>query len=93
MLGYETEKRLKSFFDAVLDGEMMQEHKRQRLCTIRDFSPYSAFMRLDRDGNEHLTSFEILNFLRDNREFTVTEKECYDLVKFFDCDDDGRLSY
>jgi hypothetical protein len=50
-------------------------------------------MRLDRDANDHITSFEIQNFLRDNREYTVTLKECDMLVKFFDSDEDGRLSY
>ena len=50
-------------------------------------------MRFDRDANEYITSFEILNFLRDNREYTISERECYNLVKFFDSDEDGRLSY
>lgn len=36
---------------------------------------------------------EILNFLRDNGEHTVTEAECYFVVKFFDSDEDGRLNY
>ena len=48
---------------------------------------------MDRDGNEAITSFEILNFLRDNRVFTATEQECHRLVKFFDSDEDGRLSF
>jgi len=93
MLGYETERRLTSLLGAVKDGEMKIESQRQRLCLIRDFAPYSAFMRIDRDANEFITSFELLNFLRDNREYTVTERECYNLLKFFDSDEDGRLSF
>ena len=50
-------------------------------------------MRLDRDANDHISSFEILNFLRDNREYTISEKECNNLVQFFDSDSDGKLSY
>lgn len=51
------------------------------------------FMRLDRDANEYLTSYEIFNYLRDNREFSITLRECDKLIKFFDSDDDGRLSF
>jgi Ca2+-binding EF-hand superfamily protein len=93
MLGIETERRLKTFLEEVREGEMAQERMRQRLCSIRDFAPFSAFMRLDRDANENITSFEILNFLRDNREYSVTESDCRNLVKFFDADNDGRLSF
>jgi Ca2+-binding EF-hand superfamily protein len=35
----------------------------------------------------------LLNFLRDNRVYTVNEYECSKLLKFFDSDEDGRLSY
>lgn len=31
--------------------------------------------------------------MRDNRVYTATEQECHRLVKFFDLDEDGRLSY
>lgn len=93
MLGYESEKRLKNLLVAISDGELVLERTRQRLCEIRDFAPGSAFQRLDRDGNEYITSFEILNFLRDNRVYTATEQECHRLVKFFDSDEDGRLSF
>ncbi len=50
-------------------------------------------MRIDRDANEYISHIEILNFLRDNREYTVSELDCYDLLKYFDSDEDGRLSY
>jgi hypothetical protein len=43
MLGYETETRLKNFLVAVGDGERNLEAARQRLCTIRDFAPHTAF--------------------------------------------------
>lgn len=92
MLGYETERRLKNYLVAIADGESILERARQRLCEIRDFSPESAFQRLDRDGNLILSSFELVNYLRDNRSYTATEAECLRLVKFFDSDEDGRLT-
>ena len=49
MLGYESERRLKNLLVAVGDGERDLEGARQRLCSIRDFAPHSAFQRLDRD--------------------------------------------
>lgn len=92
MIGYETERRLKNFLVAIGDGEQLLEKARQRLCEIRDFSPESAFQRIDRDGNIYISSFELLNYLRDNNIFSVSEAECYRLVKFFDSDEDSRLS-
>lgn len=51
MLGYESERRLKNFLVAVGDGERDLEAARQRLCSIPDFAPHSAFQRIDRDNN------------------------------------------
>ena len=93
MLVYESERRLKNLLLAVSDGELLLERSRQRLCEIRDFAPLAAFHRLDRDVNDFITSFEILTFLRDNRVYDANESECYRLVKFFDSDEDGRLSF
>lgn len=39
-----------------------------------------------------LSSFELVNYLRDNRSYNATEAECLRLVKFFDSDEDGRLT-
>lgn len=93
MLGFESERRLVDVFSSVRDGEMAIEAQRQRLCLNSDFAPYSAFMRIDRDCNEYITGYELLNFLRDNKEYSFTLRECEKLVKFFDSDEDGRLSH
>ncbi len=93
MLSYESERRLINLLETLKDIEYAQERRRQSLCSIRDFAPYSAFMRIDRDANEYISHIEILNFLRDNREYTVSELDCYDLLKYFDSDEDGRLSF
>ena len=80
MLGYESERRLKNLFIAVGDGERDLEAARQRLCSIRDFAPLSAFERFDRDMTGFVTSYEIVNFLRDNSVYHVTESEAFTLV-------------
>ena len=92
-LGFESERRLKDLLVAVGSGEMGLELARQRLCSIRDFAPHSAFQRFDRDCNGHVTSLEVLNYLRDQRNFGTSESETYRLVRFFDSDEDGRLSF
>ena len=92
-LGFESERRLKELLVAVGSGEMALESARQRLCNIRDFAPHSAFQRFDRDCNGHVTSLEVLNYLRDQRNFGTSESETYRLVRFFDSDEDGRLSF
>ena len=93
MLSYETERRLKDYLVAVGDGESRLEFKRQTLAQHYAFQPYDAFQRLDRDRNSYVSSYELSTFLRDNRVYTVSESECQKLVKFFDSDEDGRLSY
>ena len=93
MLGYESENKLKNLLVAVGEGERALESARQRLCSIRDFAPHSAFQRFDRDSNAYVSSLEILSYLRDQRNFNVSEAETYRLVKFFDSDEDGRLSF
>ena len=93
MLGHESERRLKDLLIGVGDGERDLEVARQRLCTIRDFAPHAGFQRIDRNLSEFINSFELLNFLRDNRVYHVTEPELHQLVRFFDSDEDGRLSF
>ena len=52
-----------------------------------------AFQRIDRDANEAINSSELFNFLRENCVYNISEGELYRLVKFFDNNEDGRLSY
>jgi Ca2+-binding EF-hand superfamily protein len=93
MLGYESENRLKNFLVAVGECERQTESQRQRLCQIRDFAPHSAFQRIDRDASGRINSFELLTFLREHHNHTAVESELYELVKFFDSDSDGSLSF
>ena len=93
MLGFPSEEKLKAVLIAVGDGERDLEAARQRLCSIRDFALHSAFERLDRDASAFLSSREVVNFLRDNAVFHVTDSEAFDLIKFFDSDGNSKLSF
>ena len=75
------------------EGERGLEGARQRLCLIRDFSPHAAFQRVDRDGSGYLSSHELVAYLRDQGNCHASEGELYRLVRFFDSDEDGRLSF
>lgn len=50
-------------------------------------------MRLDRDNNGSISSFELLSFLRDNREYSMSEEDCSLIINFYDADNDGRLTF
>ena len=93
MLGYESEHRLKNFLVAIGDGEQGLEQARQRLCRISDFAPHSAFQRFDRNSSLAVSPLEVQNFLRDKGCFSIGENELYRLLRFFDSNDCGRLSF
>jgi Ca2+-binding EF-hand superfamily protein len=73
--------------------ELQIELQRQYLASNENMEPYSVFQRIDRNQDGFVNSMELLNFLRDNGVHTVTEADCYYVVKFFDSDEDGKLNY
>ena len=93
MLSFDSEHRLMNLLVAVGDGERTLENLRQRLCAINDFAPHSAFQRVDRNANSRICSIDLLNYLRDHHSNLATESELYYLVKYFDSDSDGSLSF
>ena len=93
MLVKESERKLKNFLVAVCDGERDIEFARMSLCNIADFAPRSAFERIDRNSSGETDSREICNFLSDNGFNHVADLEAQSLVKFFDSNDNGKLSF
>lgn len=92
MLSYETESRLKNYLVAVGEGELQLETLRQRLCQICDFSPCMAFQRIDRGAYDQVTALDLYNFFRDHCVHSVSEGDLARIVKFFDNNEDSRLS-
>ena len=73
MLSLHTERLLRDVLVEVMEGELGSENLRQILCGSNpDFSPYSAFMRIDRTAEEHLNGGNVLQFLRDNHVMQFT---------------------
>ena len=95
MLGYESERRLKTLLVSIGDMEQSNEISRQRLCQLRSMVPAALFQRIDRDMNDRINAREIQDFLRENgiSSISASIEDCDQLVKFFDSDDDGRLSF
>jgi len=48
---------------------------------------------MDRNRNDYIIAEEIQDFLKDNKIYSPTIEECQFIVKFFDSDEDSRLSY
>ena len=93
MLSFESEHRLKNILVAVGDGERKLENLRQRLCHIKDFAPHSAFQRVDRNATGRIGTIDLLNFLRDHHSPLANESNIHNLVRYFDCDNDGALNF
>lgn len=51
------------------------------------------FQRLDRDKDGFIQPLDVLKFLRECNVHLYHEADCYYLIKFFDADEDGALSY
>jgi len=58
------EKLLDHFFCLLVKGEKIIEKQRQVLARKKQFEPFAAFKRIDRDDSGFLTSVELLHFLR-----------------------------
>lgn len=49
MFGYDSKLKLKELLVFIAEQELAIEKMRQMLASIRDFEPYQAFLRLDRN--------------------------------------------
>jgi hypothetical protein len=58
-ISYDTKLKLKDLFVCLADEELGIEKLRQVLASIKEFEPYAAFKRIDRDDTGFLTSKKI----------------------------------
>lgn len=71
----------------------MLETNRQSMCSDPNFAPYSAFCRIDRHACESIDRQQLLDFLSQNGKNGIGMGGCAKLIRFYDSDEDGRLSY
>ena len=69
------------------------EKVREDLANLYDFEPYSAFCRLDRDGNKKIYVMDVYNFLQDNNRKQFSVKDVQLFFFFYDLDNSGSLEY
>ena len=93
VLSHEDQLLLKQALLTFSKGERSIEKQRQTVAAIREFEPHAAFQRLNRGQDGHISSMEILMFLRSNNVEDATEADTAYIVKFFDSDGDGVLDY
>ena len=55
---------------AIATNELVVEGKRQKLAVLYDFEPYSAFVRIDRNGDNKIDSGDMFHFLIEIRELS-----------------------
>jgi hypothetical protein len=92
MLSYETTRVLKTLLETISESEIIIERQRQILCQHPKFAPYSAFCRIDRRARESLEPIDIQTYVKSNG-YPYSLPECSKLLRYFDSDDDGILSY
>ena len=59
MFGYESKLKLKELLLFIAEQELAIEKMRQILAAIRDFEPYAAFKRVDRNNTGFTGTKEI----------------------------------
>mmetsp|Transcript_7632 Transcript_7632/g.7010 ORF Transcript_7632/g.7010 Transcript_7632/m.7010 type:complete len:81 (+) Transcript_7632:56-298(+) len=66
MLNMESKLKFKDLLLCLADGEIAMEKQRQILAVIKEFEPYSAFKRIDRDNKGYITNKQLKTFLKEN---------------------------
>lgn len=93
MFGYDSKLKLKELLLFIADQELAIEKMRQILAAIRDFEPYAAFKRLDRNASGFIGTKELCQFERENGYREVSPEDFIFMVNYFDLDGDGKLNY
>ena len=63
-LSSKAKSKLGELLLTIADEELLIEIKRQSLANIKDFEPYAAFTRLDREAKGFITGLDICTFIK-----------------------------
>lgn len=83
---------VRDFLVAVGNGERDLEEARQGLSQIEGYNPAALLKLIDTDNDGMIEADELLAFLKNTGEHTVTQTELQVLIDFFDVDNNGRLN-
>jgi Ca2+-binding EF-hand superfamily protein len=88
MFGYDSKLKLKELLLFIAEEELAIEKMRQILSAIRDFEPYTAFKRIDRDGTGYISAKELCQFERENGYREISPEDFVFMINYFDLDND-----
>ena len=60
---------------------------------MEDFTLQRAFQRLDRKGTKNIAAPEIIEFMKENKVYQISQKAASELVQFYDNDQNKKLDY
>jgi len=60
---------------------------------MRDFEPYTAFKRIDRNNTGYIDAVSITQFQRENGYRELEPADFKQMIKYFDLDGDELLNY
>ena len=63
------------------------------MASIKEFEPYAAFKRIDRDDTGYITSKKISQYLKENGYREITKDDAIYMIRYFDQDNDHKLTY
>lgn len=93
LLSYESKQRLKDYFLLVAHEEMAVEKLRQMLASMKEFEPYQAFQRIDRECRGKVQAKALQQFLRENGYREIEVEDCKYLIRYFDQESGLKLNY
>lgn len=91
-LSADTFTALQSLFDGILTYCVCLEALRQRLTAMVGTDLHQAFYNIPKSHGSLLSAKDVDRLCR-QRSLTLPHKEIIDLIRFFDMDSDGKLSY
>lgn len=75
------------------EQEVLIERLRQQLCAMREFEPFTAFRRIDRQCLGLLDSRQLCQFVRENGFRELEPSDFATMIAYFDLDGDKKLNY
>jgi hypothetical protein len=88
----DTQVEFRNMWRVHFKAEVAAEAVRQRLQRQPCFNVYEAFNSLDLSGDGRVSSSEIKRMI-ESRGFYVTEKEASQVLKKFDTNNDGSITF
>jgi len=85
--------KLKEIFVYYAEQEIAVEKIRQILAAMRDFEPYTAFKRIDRNNEGFIDAQALTHFQRENGFRELEPQDFKTLINYFDLDQDKCLNY